>query len=352
MEAATLLVYLPHWNEMAVIYRYWDGPHYMYLAKTLYQVPADHPFQPYNLPPAYFATHLPAYPLLIRAVAVVTRSGYPVAMVLATLISSVAAALLFFRVLKAWNLVASPLWTTLLFCFLPPRWLIYHAVGATEPLFFCFVFGAFLALRAERTAAVVVCILLASLTRITGLLLIPAFGLDYLRRGQWRKLAALPLGALGVLGLFTFYHYTYGDFFAYFSWNVDQAQLINPRPLEVFRTYASGADFHSTEFYLGTYLLYGLGTLALWEQRAFFFYALLFFLFNGFVFHIDLSRYFLATAPFALLVGFDSILSRWACRLMLPLILYLTYTYAWGFLPHNLVAPFVYEGLLRDLARP
>lgn len=39
---------------------------YMYVTKTLYRVPAEHPFVPCALPPWYFANHLPGYPLLIR----------------------------------------------------------------------------------------------------------------------------------------------------------------------------------------------------------------------------------------------------------------------------------------------
>ena len=38
---------------------------YTYVAKTLYRVPADHPFVPCALP-WYFANHRSGYPLLIR----------------------------------------------------------------------------------------------------------------------------------------------------------------------------------------------------------------------------------------------------------------------------------------------
>src|SRR5262249_13111471 len=146
--------------------RYWDGPPYLYVAKTLYQVPEDHPFVPYDLPRAYFANHLPLYPLLVRALTPLALGSYPAALLLATLATSVAAAVLFYELLVRWQLVASPLWTAPLFCVLPPRWVIYHAVGATEPLFFCCVFAAFLALRAERPWLVLLASLAASLTRI------------------------------------------------------------------------------------------------------------------------------------------------------------------------------------------
>ncbi len=41
MVASTVLTWGPFLATPNVLYRYWDGPHYAYLAKTLYEVPAD-----------------------------------------------------------------------------------------------------------------------------------------------------------------------------------------------------------------------------------------------------------------------------------------------------------------------
>lgn len=352
MLLTSVAVYVPYLGSMDKVYRYWDGPPYMYVAKTLYFVPADHPFVPHELPPSYFANHLPLYPLLIRALTLLTLGSYPAAMILATLLSSIAAALLFFETLKAWDLVASPLWTALWFCVFPPRWVIYHAVGATEPLFFCFAFAALLALRAGRPGRVILFIVLASLTRITGVLLVPVFGLIYLERREWRRMLAVPAALVGILGLFTFYRYVYGDFFAYFTWAVPHGRVMDLRPLEVFRRYAAGEKFHSTELYAWTYVLYGIGTLALWKRREVFAYSAVYFAFGTLIAHQDLPRYMLPIAPFAILVAFDPVLRKPACRAALPLVLYLDYTYAWGFLPHKLVAAGVWERLVHDLSSP
>jgi hypothetical protein len=46
MLLSSLLVYVPYLSDLDKIARYWDGPPYMYVAKTLYRVPADHPFVP------------------------------------------------------------------------------------------------------------------------------------------------------------------------------------------------------------------------------------------------------------------------------------------------------------------
>lgn len=350
MVGSTLLTWAPFLGEPDVLYRYWDGPHYVYLAKTLYDVPASHPFTAYNLAPGYYATHFPAYPLLIRLLSPLTLGHYLPAMLLATLASSVLAAILFHEVLGRFALVPSPLWTAVLFAFLPPRWVIYHSVGASEPLFLVFVFAAFLAYRGNRTGTLIACIALASLTRIMGLLLVPAFMGAALLDRRYRQVALLPLAGLSVLALFSWHYLLYGDFLAYFTRNLDQSGHLARLPLLAFRTYAAAGNPHDAEFYLGLYALYGVGTLALFRQRAVFLYLLAFFAFNVFVFHFDLSRMFLPMAPFALLVGFDGALSRPACRAALPFLVWLDCVYAWGLIPQNTVVPFVYEALLRALS--
>ena len=83
-----------------------------------------------------------------------------------------------------------------------------------------------------------------------------------------------------------------------------------------------------------------------------FLYAAAFLGLNAFVFHNDLARYFLPLAPFALLVAYDPLLSRRAVRaVVLPLAAYLGYTYAWGYLPHNVVALSVWDDVVKALAR-
>ena len=349
MLVSSAATYLPYRESTDMLFRYWDGPLYMYVAKTLYAVPADHPFVPYGLRPSYFATHLPLYPALIRSLTPLTGGRYTWAMLAATLLSASCAAVLFYELLKAWTLVRSPLWTALLFCLLPPRWLLYHSLGSTEPLFLCLVFAAFLALDSEKRGWVIVFIGLASLTRIVGVLLVPVFMLIHAGRRGWRGTIQITLAFVPILALLAFHQLMYGDFRAYFLWNVAHERLLSSTPLEVFRGYAHRPQFHVTEYYLGTYVVYGLGVLALWGRREIFTYSAVFFLFNCFVFHYDLARLMLPIAPFALLVGFDAVLSRPACRALLPLILYLTYTYAWGFIPHNLVLPSVYKRLLEVL---
>jgi hypothetical protein len=344
MLLSSLAVYLPYLGDFDKIARYWDGPPYMYIAKTLYHVPADHPFVAYDLPHWYFANHLPGYPLLIRLFAVFTLGNYVAAMVLATIVPAVGSAVLFHELLHREKLVESPLWTSILFCFLPPRWLLYHAVGASEPIFYCYVFAAFLFLARDRTGLVIACLGAAAVTRITGVFLVPIFGLVYLLRGQWKRAFAVPLALTGLLAVFTYYWFVYGDFLAYFSWTVDNARLIAPLPFTAYFRKA-GEGIHSADLYAWLYLLHGLGTLALWKRRELFVYCAVYWVFFTFTTYKDLPRYLLAFSPFALLIGFDSVLSRRECRFALPLIVFLGYVYAWGLIPRNMVGKAVWESL-------
>ena len=310
MLLSTLAVYAPFATSMDKVFRYWDGPQYLFVAKTLYVIPDGHPFEPLGLTAKYFASHLPLYPLLIRGLSLATLGDYPLAMLLATVATSVASAVLFLELLRSWQLVSAPLWTATLFCFLPPRWVIYHSVGATEPLFYCFTFAALLALRRERHGWVPVFVGLASLTRITGLLLVPVFGLIYLSRRDLRRLATLPLSGLGVVALFALYGRLFGDFFAYSSWNLDRLGMLSTEPLEGFLRSAGSGDYRATELYFWLYFVYGVGVLALWRTRELFWYGVVFWVFGAFVIHRDLTRYFLALSPFALLVGFQYLVGR------------------------------------------
>jgi hypothetical protein len=349
MLLSSLLVYLPYLGSFDRIARYWDGPPYMYIAKTLYVVPADHPFTAYDLPAWYFANHLPGFPLLIRLFAFLTLGNYVAAMVLATLATSVGCALLFHELLVRERLVVSPLWTSILFCFLPPRWLLYHAVGASEPMFYCLVFAAFLFLKRDKPWAVAACLALACVTRITGVFLIPIFGLIYLHRRQWARAFLVPLALSGLGLVFTWYWHVYGDFLAYFSWTVDNARLISPIPFQAFWKKAAEEGLHAAELYAWLYILFGIGTLALWKRPHLFIYCAVYWVFFTFTTYKDLPRYMLAFAPFALLVGFDRVLTRPACRYALPLVVFLDYVYAWRLIPQNMIGRAVWEELLRAL---
>lgn len=351
MLAMSLAVLLPFRNDISTVFRFWDGPLYIYVAKTFYNIPIDHPFQEYNLPPVYFASHLPLFPILIRVTSLLTFGDLLIAGLVLSLLCSVLSSVLFLHLLTKGKLVTFPFWTAILFCFFPPRWLMFHSVVASEPLFLCLILAAFLAYETDHPFLVMIFVLLASVTRITGTLLIPVFALIYIWKKRYSSAFLILVSAAGILATFTLYAYRFGDFWAYFHWNAGQHKIIDPHPFAIFRLYAKNINFHSTELYFYTYVLYAAGTLLLWKRKDLFIYGAVFFVFHTFVYHVDLSRYILMLAPFSLLIGFDPVLRLKYVRWVTPLMLYLSYVYTWGWIPLNLCSTASYQKLVHLLSQ-
>ena len=114
---AALALYFPFRNNISVLTRYWDGPNYMYVAKTLYSIPENNPLSFYGIPPSYFSCHLPFYPLLIRFMSFF--SGYEIGMLLVSIISSIYLSVIFYLFVKELKLVEQPFWAAILLLFLP-----------------------------------------------------------------------------------------------------------------------------------------------------------------------------------------------------------------------------------------
>ncbi len=358
MLLSTLAVYLPFWFEdISVIVRHWDGPLYLYIAKTFYVVPPDHPFAS-ALPATYYAAEFPLYPILIRIMTWFTLGNYPSAMILATLISSMAATCLFYQLLKEWRLVKSPLWTAVLFCFVPARWLLSHSIGSSEPLFFCLIFAVFLAHRRQKHLWTFVCLSLAAICRPPGVLLVGTVGIFYLMERRWKLFFLLPITLLSLIGLFAYHYVVLGDFLASFHVHstmgfvssATNQSSVNPYPLAIYRFYAARPNFHSTEVYLLLYVLSLIGVLALWKQKQLFIFSLIYFVFVCFLFNYDLSRFLLPIMPFTILIAFDEIFSRRSFRIVVfPFYVYLAYTFVKGFLPLAVCRPETFQLLLYQI---
>lgn len=345
----SLIFYLPFLldGKMNIVYGYWDGPNYAFLAKSLYNVAPDHPLSPYTKP-EYFAAHLPLYPLSIRLFAFM---GHNNAMLFCSVLYTVLATLTLFQLLRETRVVKSPFWSALISLFLPARYLIYHNVGATEAPFIFFTCASMLAYLRGHYALAFALGGLSGITRITGILIGGAYFFALLWERKWKYIPLLGLVGLPLLLTFTYYHFHYGNFFAYFGVNLSESNsLIKARPFSLFRVYSHNGDSHSAEFYLAMYAVYGAGVAALWhKQKVFFFYAAVTYIFSIFIFHQDLARYFIPIAPFALVVAYDDILSKPAVMLAAVPFAALCYIYAWGMLPHNVIVDWVNKDLLKYL---
>ena len=361
--AATLLVYLPYmsvvsgvldsicaslpymsryvgyFNDPTVISRYLDGPLYIFVAKTLYIIPANTPI-PGNLPDFYFACHLALFPLLIR---IFSFMGYAQAMIFIVLVASTLSILVFYQLVKEFKYSVDPFWLSLVFIFFPSRWLLYHSIGAAEPLFVLLVLASLYCFKKDWPLAACALAGLATVTKIFGILLFVSYAALYIYNKQYRRLPyTLLIPALLVVN-FLVYQLVFGDFFAYFKWNGSFMSLL---PFMDFFGNAAVGITNNAELFMAMYLLYFIGTLRLRKFPELLAVALPFALFMAFVYHPDISRYLLPIAPLALLIGFDDVISRWEFKVIFPLIIVFGYVYCWGIIPTNLMSPGDYASIL------
>ena len=354
---ATLLVYIPLYENqdgylriafsglsLDNIYRYWDGPLYMIVAKTFYNVGSPEINAFADLAPGYYAAHFPGYPATIRLFAFVF--GYANGMIAATMAATSLSLWVLYLLLKDLGLGDKALWLGLVFVFLPPRWLIYHSVGAAEPLFILEMLAFILFFRRQQYWLAGIAGAAAVLTRSPAVLLLGVYLLliawEYYRAAPRPSLLSvmrrqvLPMTpfVLAPLLLFGLYEIQYGDFFAYFH-SGDNIHLTGAPFASIW---PSTVGYNWSEATIWIYFLNAVGILLLWRARR---YDLA--LFAGalyvpliFVAHHDLVRYMLPIFPLSLLIGYERLIGAREFKLAMVLIVPAIYIYTWSAVQTNL----------------
>ena len=340
---SSLLVWLPYRHRMDIVYRYWDGPSYLDIAREGYV--AGSPLAAGKATP-WLLAHFPLYPLTIRALAFV---GYTRAMLLATVLATIAAALLFYRLARDTWRVPSPGLLALIFLLVPPRWLLYHSVGASEPLFLALVLASIWSFEKDRIGPACAMAGLAAITRASGIMILPAYALLLMMQGRRRCLPWLLLIPLGFGAYLLYCQAQFGSFLAPFEPNLDK--IASPIPFS-FLAWLIGVNLVAhAEFHIYLAGIYAIGISRISRFRVPMAYAGFQFAFYLFVSSEDWSRYFLAMAPFAVILGFHDILTSRAVRWMLPVYTGVATFYAWNVIPKNLCPAPMYEQLLQLLSR-
>lgn len=342
--ASSFLVYWPFLRDMAPVYRFWDGPNYLTVARDLYEIRPDNPLLAYVYNPRFFASYLPLYPLCVRALAWV---GYERALLLVSILAATGAVLLFYRLARdVWKL-KNPAFLALVFLFLPPRWVLYRSTGATESLY---IAAGLLSIwyfekgkigRASGAAA------LAALTRISGLMFAPAYALLLLRKKRHGALPWLLLIPAGLFAYFVFCSARFGDFFAYFAPHGEK--LARMMPFGFLPVLFEKGLYHQVEFHILLALVYVVGTFRLRAYPVIFYYCLFELALHLCLSTEDWSRYFLSMAPFALIVGYRDVIDTRLFRWILPVLAALGIYYAWRVIPLNGCRPDIYRALLSHL---
>lgn len=162
------IIFQNNYHSGIEIWNRWDTKHYLNIAKYTYQ---------YSYKDPLTITFFPLYPWIIRAAFPIFNNYLLSALTISNV--SFIIALFFFYKLIRYDFNQKIAWRTIIFYSIFPTAYFLHA-GYTESLFLMLVFIAFYFAREEKWPLAAVTAILASLTRINGLILIPTFLVEYL----------------------------------------------------------------------------------------------------------------------------------------------------------------------------
>jgi 4-amino-4-deoxy-L-arabinose transferase-like glycosyltransferase len=207
------------------IWNWWDAPHYLDLAVLGYRAvdPGVLAIEGYARPfpgdlPLYIV-FFPLFPWLVAAVNAVLHEPLVSALIVSTIASLFVAPLLY-RLVRADEERGTALLAAWFLLIFPTAYFLH--IGYTESLFLALVLGSFLAARRDRWWLAGILGGLAALTRVNGLVLIPALAADawlawdedpeHRLRLEW---LAIGLVAVGFAGYLVLNWTVYGNAFAF-----------------------------------------------------------------------------------------------------------------------------------------
>jgi hypothetical protein len=338
LSAVTIISTLILWwmAGMGTIYRNFDGPYYIAVAKTWYDKAALGGQFSFNLPLEYYPAHFPLYPLFIS---VLSNMGinHMQAMVGINLVAAVLLALTIYSIAQksGWK---NPFWIALATMFFWPRMLAVRSVGSPETLFMLTTAVSLYFFDKGKYFPAAIAGSLAILTKSPGVLLIPTFVLLWIKEAKEKKklnFSAWPILLMGgtLIGLFYFYFLKTGDFWAYFHTG-DNIHL-GILPFRVFDSSQSWVGSFWLEDVIFVYLLGGLGVFyALKKNKTWGLFGAVYYLSLLFVSHRDISRYSLPLIPI-ILMGVSDLWNRKEIRWATVLIIIPILFYSLNFIRNN-----------------
>jgi hypothetical protein len=359
--SAMLFVTLGTWLSVAMsgpfssVLAYWDGPNYLYAGVTLYNIPPYNPWtRNFNYPPSYFACHLPGYPLLIRLCSLFCVNNYVLGFHFSILIPGLAFSYSFRRLLIATAAVRDPTFTTILASFIPMRIVIYHSVGASEILLLTFVCLAFIFYRTNSFVPMLLCVWGSCVTRIEGMVIGAVIGFCYLIQFKIRRALGMFLTFAAPLGVVGLHKWRFDDSLAYLHFNQESQHLIGWPPFKELLGLGSDQNEFTAHSFVANYVLFALGcALTLTKSIPIGLFATAFAGYVSLLHHIDIYRYALPGAVFALLVGFDgfwgSDIGKMTCMITLPFYTLLLVIYTKGQIHSNKAWPAFMEELMEQI---
>lgn len=359
----TILVWLPFflrvgvfWNiplpkaGMETIVANYDGPLYLVVAKTFYNIEAIKTSYQFPLPTQYYAAHFPLFPALIKIFSF-TPLGFPYAMLAVTILTSILATFFFYKLALEYTSRNEALWMAFVFSVLPARWLIVRSIGSPEPLFIASLIACVYYFKNKKYVLAGLWGFIAQLTKSPAILLFIAYA-GYIFIPKFKDLATkklvpwlksleikafpvllIPIALLIVFGI---YKVAYNDFFAYFH-SGDNIHFLFP-PFQIFNYSAPWVGTFWLEEVVFVYLFAALGLTQLIKQKdnilawivGVFFVAIIS------VAHRDVIRYALPIVPF-LLISFRETITKKEFRLIMFVLLVPIYLFSLAYISRNVM---------------
>jgi len=351
----TFLIWMPFvfgFKEgVLTVFKNYDGPYYIVVAKTWYDKSLISKNFSLPTPVEYYPAHLPGYPLTIAFLNSFVPGTW--AMLISNLIFTVLATLTFYFFIFKFRLSQNPFWLSLVFLFLPARWVAVKAVGSPEPLFIFSILASFYFFKSSfdkvennlispKKIPLVDLLLagifgaMAQITKTPGILLFGSYliYIIFFQKKCLTKILPLLIIPLSILPVFWLYKMKTGDFLAYFH-SGDNFHLVFP-PYQAFSQNRSWLGDFWREDLVWQYLLGALTVILLIRQKYYDLasFAGLFFTATLFVAHRDLARYSLPLAPFSL-IAFDKFIQKKEFKVALFIILPAIFLYAINFIAGN-----------------
>lgn len=330
MLKLTQIWYLPvEQPGMFNIIRNWDGPNYIVVAKTFYDLKEVGKYFILDYAAIYYAAHLPLYPLFITLFSPIF--GWLYSGVVVNVIFGVLLNILFYVMARRYT--KSPMLLTFVFMVFPARFLLLRGIIAPETVLVFFTLLSFYFWNKDKVLYTALAASLAFLTKVQVLFLFPAFALAALEK--WRETKKfnmqylwLLLIPLTVLGLCVFYYVRVGDFFAFLNAQKGN-QLSMGLPFMQFNysnPWVSTGWVEDIVFYVfGMFIL--IFALKDSKHRAWFYFTIFYSLFLLCIPQRDINRLTYPLLPIFLIQFekfFTSKVFKWALICTLPAVYFYT----------------------------
>jgi Gpi18-like mannosyltransferase len=340
-------------DGMTTVFRNWDGPGYLVVAKTFYDVQHITRINPFwFLAPSHYAYQFPLYPVFIRLFSFI---GYANSMIFVSNLFALLFSIALYFLIKTVNPKANALMVAILSIFYTPRWFIVSHVGSTEPqvLFFVTLFMLFFLQKKYFLSAVFAG--LSQLTKPQGIVFFVGIAAYYgiqlvtRKKGAWtivREFSPYLLIPLALTVVFTLYYFRFGNFFVFME--NEAFPTMQLPPLKVFVSEEiyyklMGIVSGWMELIVFNYILYFIPILILFEKKLYFFgiVALMYFIPVLTFVQTDMARFILPIMPFVF-VGLSDMLSQKSVYRGLLICTLMVFLFAIGYMNHNL-APLPYQ---------